>query len=105
MTPYTNREHIKNIHTVGMEQSRVSRMAQAIQDWAAASMFPSRSQGKLHGGFWDRLPLLSWRAAGRVVAGVVQAFGFALVMWLLLAGPGFLADGAGQPPAARVARR
>ena len=80
-------------------------MAQALQDWAAASMFLSRSQGKLHGGVWDKLHVLPWRAVGRAAAGVVQAFGFAVVMWLLLAGPGFLADGAGQPPAARVARR
>ena len=76
-------------------------MAQALQDWATASMFPSRSQGKP----WNNPAALPWRAMARVAAVVVQAFGFAAVMWLLLAGPGFLADGAGQPPAARVARR
>lgn len=72
-------------------------MAQALQDWASINVFPSRSKSK---------PLvLPWRAMGRIAAGLVQAFGFAVVMWLLLAGPGFLADGVGQPPATEVARR
>ena len=72
-------------------------MSEALGIWTANTMFPPRSHRK---------PFVApWRRAARVASGTVQALGFAAVMWLLLAGPGFVSDSAGHPPAAKVARR
>ena len=75
-------------------------MSEALGNWATHSMFLSRSVGKAA----SKPRALPWRRMARVASGVVQALGFAAIMWLLLAGPGFLSDSAGQAPAT-VARR
>ena len=76
-------------------------MSEALGVWTTHSMFLSRSVGKA-----TSKPLtLPWRQAARMASSVVQALGFAAIMWLLLAGPGFVSDSAGQAPATKVARR
>lgn len=74
-------------------------MSEALHGWSTHSMFPSRSHRKPV----DWLPIA--RRAGRVASGVLGAVGFAAIMWLLLAGPGFVSGSAGHAPAPKVARR
>ncbi|HYZ62138.1 MAG TPA: hypothetical protein VE650_06745 [Acetobacteraceae bacterium] len=44
-------------------------------------------------------PGVTCRAAGRWLAGFAQVAGLAAVLWLLVAGPGFLTDAASVVPA------
>ncbi len=53
----------------------------------------------------DLAPLRQAARAGvEVVGGAAQVIGFAAVMWLVLAGPGFVADHASTAPAQLIRR-
>ena len=75
-----------------------TRQAARPASWALVGMFSFRTPGKM-------VFAPGVRRTGWIVASALQMLGFAAVLWLLLAGPGFLSDALERADALAVAQR